>query len=248
MRCAYSSITCPAGKDAPGQRGGDIVAAVETPAAVRLLVGDVRGHGPDATRIAARVACMFTRLAAHADPPQVVAARLDSLVASLDRREEFVTAQFIDIPRDGDAEARIVCCGHPPPLVLRDGRATFLDVIPPAPPLGLLDLAGPVFPRPVPLGAGPGDTVLFYTDGVTEAHGRDGSAYPLPDRAAAIGGDYQRGQGQPGTSLVEALASDLLAHVGRALRDDATLLSLRMADTREAGTGESPRSIFLAAE
>lgn len=268
MRCAYSSITCPAGKDAPGHHGGDIVAAVETPAAVRLLIGDVMGHGPDAIRIAAQVTCAFTRLAAHAeDPAQVVAARLDRLVAGLDgtgpgngtgadgadHREEFVTAQFIDIPRNGDAEARIVCCGHPPPLMLRGGAATFLDAIPPGPPLGLLDLAA-VFPHPVPLGARPGDTVLFYTDGVTEARDRDGTLYPLPDRAAAIAGDRPRERGGPGRSLVQTLAADLLAHVGAALRDDATLMSLRLAEARdtpagnEAETGKGARSIFLAAE
>lgn len=255
MRCAYSSITCPAGNEVPGHRGGDIVAAVETPAAVRLLVGDVMGHGPEAIRIAASVTCAFTRLAAHAqDPAQVVAARLDGVVASMesdgeagaDPREEFVTAQFIDIPRAGDAEARIVCCGHPPPLLLRDGTATFLDAIPPAPPLGLLDLGGPAFPHPVPLDTRPGDTLLFYTDGVTEARDGDGAFYPLPERAAG----RLREAGEAGKGLAEALAADLLAHVAGPLQDDATLVSLRMADTSEPGTGsrDSVRSIFLAAE
>lgn len=247
MRCAYSSITCPAGSDAPGHHGGDIIAAVETRAAVRLLVGDVMGHGPEARDIASGVTAAFTRLAAHAeDPPQVVAARLDRIVADAgsrearDEREEFVTAQFIDIPRDAGAEARIVCCGHPPPLVLRDGGATFLDAIPPAPPLGLLDLAAPEFPRPVPLGTVPGDTVLFYTDGVTDARDGDGAAYPLPDRAATIAREQdarEPGVREPGAgerSLVRALAADLLAHVGRPLRDDATLMTVRLAARRAA--------------
>lgn len=288
MRCAYSSITCPAGDSAPGHRGGDIVAAVETPDAVRLLIGDVMGHGPKAMRIAASVTCAFSRLAAHAeDPAQVVAARLDHLVTHLEvsgetsdgdaspgaagnggtgpretgsgtrHREEFVTALFIDIPRDG-SEARIICCGHPPPLVLRDGGATFLDAIPPGPPLGLLDLAGSVFPCPVPLGARPGDTVLLYTDGVTEARDGNGAIYPFPDRAAALARE-RRDQDPPGQSLAAALAADLLAHVGGALRDDATLMTLLIevgapeasadrAGARGAEAGKGPCSIFLAAE
>src|ERR1700747_284515 len=102
MHCAYSSITCPADDDVPWHSGGDIVAAVETPAAVRVLVGDVMGHGPLAGETAAEVRRAFRQLAAHEeDATQVIAARLDRLVAGLEgqgHREEFVTAQLIDIP------------------------------------------------------------------------------------------------------------------------------------------------------
>lgn len=249
MRCAYSSITCPADNNVPGHRGGDIVAAVETAAAVRLLVGDVMGHGPEAREIAARVTCAFTRLATHAeDPPQVVAARLDQIVAVMEHREAFVTAQFIDIPNgDEDAEPRIVCCGHPPPLVLRDRGATFLDAIPAAPPLGLLDLTGRTCPRPVPLLLLPGETALFYTDGVTEARDGAGAVYPLPARAAAIAAELAL---EPGIGELPArLAADLLAHAQGDLRDDATLMCLRLADDADgAETRAGTRSISVAAE
>jgi len=155
--------------------------------------------------------------------------RLDQIVAVMEHREAFVTAQFIDIPNgDEDAEPRIVCCGHPPPLVLRDRGATFLDAIPAAPPLGLLDLTGRTCPRPVPLLLLPGETALFYTDGVTEARDGAGAVYPLPARAAAIAAELAL---EPGIGeLPGRLAADLLAHAQGDLRDDATLMCLRLAD------------------
>ena len=91
------------------------------------------------------------------------------------------------------------------------------------------------------LGARPGDSVLLYTDGVSEAHDMHGRLYPLAERAAALSTQRKtsiRYAGE-GDRLAELLRDDLLDHVGGALRDDATLLYLRFADAQsdaEAGT------------
>jgi hypothetical protein len=164
MRCAFSWATRPAtanGCDhgpavantaaaiitggpimAGNLAGGDIACAVVAPGAVRLLIGDVMGHDPRAAQTAAEVTRAFRQLAAHPDPLQVVAARLHAFVADHADGEEFVTAQIVSIPDDDDADAQIVCCGHPPPLLLRAGRVTLLDALSPSPPLGLLDHVG----------------------------------------------------------------------------------------------------------
>lgn len=248
MRCAYSSITCPAEDDVPWHSGGDIVAVVETPSATRVLIGDVMGHGPLAGETAAEVRRAFRQLAVHEeDATPVIAARLDRLVADLKgqgHREEFVTAQLIDIPRGrgAGAEFSIVSCGHPPALLLRCGGASFLDSVPPAPPLGLLDLADGACPRPCIYDARAGDMVLLYTDGVTEARSATGAAYPLAERAATVSRELTRefNGATTGTTLIEALRTGLIAHIGGKLRDDATLMYLQFAD--------EPRSISLAAE
>lgn len=250
MRCAYASTTCPADGESGGNTGGDIVAVVETSAAVRVLVGDVMGHGARAGETAAHVRDAFRRLAAHGqDPPQVIAARLDQFVADREerghagaadpaerqrRREEFVTAALVDVPRRCDGEQpRIVSCGHPPPLMLRDGQAAFLDAIPSVPPLGLLSLAGGIWPEACPLEAGEGDTVLLYTDGVTEARDPAGRYFPLDNRAGVVARHLNAALDGPldepaATALIETLRTDLLTHVGGPLRDDATLMSLRL--------------------
>lgn len=219
MRCSFSWITCPAPASAC-PTGGDIACAVDAPGAVVLLIGDVMGHGARAARTAAEVTGAFRVLAADPDPLARIAARLHAFVAGRDRGEEFVTALLVRVPVSDDEAAQIVCCGHPQPLRLRDGQATLLDVVPPSPPLGLLDLADAP-PRAEPLRASWADTLVLYTDGVTDARDRAGRPYPLSERAAALSRD--------GAPLLQALRADLLRHCAGNLRDDATLLHLRLA-------------------
>jgi serine phosphatase RsbU (regulator of sigma subunit) len=252
MRCAYSWATRPAAagvaapRDAPAGTpvgaGGDIACAVTAPDAVRLLIGDVMGHDPRAARTAVAVTRAFRRLAASPDPLPVLAARLHDFVAGLAvdlGGEVFVTAQFIAIPVAAAGRPQIVCCGHPPPLLLRAGQVTALDARPPSPPLGLLDLGG-YPPRADPLGARPGDCVLLYTDGVSEARDSRGRPYPLAERAAALSEPSAAPghQGDDGTRLPELLADDVLSHVGGRLHDDATLLCLRFAADKSLTTRE----------
>ena len=248
MRCAFSWATRPAMANGRGPRvgtvtGGDIACSVDAPGGVRLLLGDVMGHDEHAARAAADVARAFRRLAAHADPLQVVAARLHAFVADHADGEQFVTAQLISIPNAPDGDPQIVCCGHPPPLLLRGGQATLLDALPPSPPLGLLDMGG-FAPRSDLLGTRPGDSVLLYTDGVSEACDADGVTYPLVERAEAF-----HAQGR--TGLPELLRDDLLDHVGGELRDDATLLCLRFADAQtdahvpQQATQQTTRQVTL---
>jgi serine phosphatase RsbU (regulator of sigma subunit) len=254
MRCAFSWATRPAAANGCGSparppavtsavpaAGGDIACAVVMPSAVRLLLGDVMGHGERAAQTAAKVTRAFRRFAARPDPLQVVAARLHAFVADHADGEEFVTAQFVAVPSGGGDEAQIVCCGHPPPLLLRDGRATLLDALPPSPPLGLLDMGG-CPPRADLLGARPGDSVLLYTDGVSEAYDASGRPYPLAERAAAFSASTRAAHGSG--RLPELLRDDLLDHVAGDLRDDATLLHLRFAGVPTGapagGSGQRP--------
>jgi serine phosphatase RsbU (regulator of sigma subunit) len=243
MRCAFSWATRPAtangcDPDANPADGnpadGDIACAVVAPHGVRLLIGDVMGHDRRAAQTAAKVTRAFRGIAARPDPLPVVAARLHAFVAGHADGEEFVTAQLVSIPH-GDDDAQIVCCGHPPPLLLRGGLVTALDVLPPSPPLGLLDMGG-YPPHADVLGARAGDSVLLYTDGVSEAYDGRGLAYPLAERAAALAARSRAGEPREEASgrLPGLLRDDLLDHVGGDLRDDATLLHLWFADA-EAG-------------
>jgi serine phosphatase RsbU (regulator of sigma subunit) len=219
MQCAFSWITCQARASAC-HAGGDIACAVDAPGAVVLLIGDVMGHGAPAARTAVEVTGAFRALAAGPDPLQEIAARLHAFVAGRDCGEEFVTALIVRVPVDDGAAPQVVSCGHPQPMRLRAGRATLLDGFQPSPPLGLLDLAG-AEPRAEPLPARPGDTLLLYTDGVTDARDRSGRPYPLAERAVALSRD--------GGPLLRALRADLLRHTEGNFRDDATLLHLRLA-------------------
>ena len=119
---------------------------------------------------------------------------------------------------------------------MRGGQVTLLDALPPSPPLGLLDMGG-YLPRADPLDARPGDSVLLYTDGVSEAYDTAGRPYPLAERAAAFSGQTKAAKDDP---LPELLREDLLEHVGGDLRDDATLLYLRFADAQAGAQAGDP--------
>jgi serine phosphatase RsbU (regulator of sigma subunit) len=190
--------------------GGDFYEALETPHGVRLLVGDVRGKGLDAVRLAGVVLGRF-RDAAHAYPDLAqVAAAMDRSVTRMIGPEDFVTAVMVQVTTDGSAI--VLNCGHPAPLLVRAGQATELDPPEPAPPLGL-------DPRPEPLrlSLALGDRILLYTDGASEARAR-GGFFPLQTAAAfaLVSADLEAG--------LESLWAELQRHVAGQLHDDVALL------------------------
>jgi sigma-B regulation protein RsbU (phosphoserine phosphatase) len=190
--------------------GGDFYEALETPHGVRLLVGDVRGKGLDAVRLAGVVLGSFRDAAQdHPDLAQVTAA-LDRSVTRAIGPEDFVTAVLVQVL--GDGSAIVVNCGHPAPLLVRAGQATELDPPEPAPPLGL----GPR-PEALRLTLALGDRILLYTDGASEARAR-GGFFPLQAAAAfaLVSADLEAG--------LESLWAELQRHVAGQLHDDVALL------------------------
>ncbi|WP_449344999.1 PP2C family protein-serine/threonine phosphatase, partial [Streptomyces narbonensis] len=174
--------------------GGDLFAVQDTPHGVRLVVGDVRGKGMDAVEAVAVVIGAFREAAEQERSLEGVAQRLERALAregtrrhGLDAFEGFTTAVLAEIARAdgaGRRSVRIVNRGHPPPLLLYvDGGLEVLDPAEPALPLGMGELAA--WPdraeeRPYP----PGATLLFYTDGLSEARDAQGVFYDPASRLA----------------------------------------------------------------
>ncbi|NUS10472.1 MAG: serine/threonine-protein phosphatase [Streptomyces sp.] len=209
--------------------GGDLYAAVRTRHGTRLLVGDVRGKGLMAVDDADLLLGAF-RSAAHRELPlPELHAELEAIVGwglsqptrhGPDAGESFITAVLIDIP-DSEPHVSVLNSGHPAPLRLHGGRVTMLSPHQYAPPIGVLQPrdsgAEPdVFPFE------PGDTLLLYTDGVTEARDPAGRFYPLADRLDGI----VPGEIHP-VDLLAVLREDLLRHTSGALGDDAAVVAVR---------------------
>jgi phosphoserine phosphatase RsbU/P len=195
--------------------GGDFYEALETPYGVRLLVGDVRGKGLDAVRLAGVVLGSFRDAAQDRADLARVAAALDRSVTRAIGPEDFVTAVVVQVL--GDGSATVLNCGHPAPLLVRAGQATELDPPEPAPPLGL----GPR-PEPLRLRLALGDRILLYTDGASEARA-GGGFFPLQAAAAfaLVSADLEAG--------LESLWAELQRHVAGQLHDDVALLLIEHA-------------------
>ncbi|MFB9517465.1 PP2C family protein-serine/threonine phosphatase [Streptomyces purpureus] len=198
--------------------GGDLYEVVTSPGGVRVIVGDVQGKGLDAVETAADVLGAF-REAAHDEPDLAgVSTRLERAMNRALGGERFVTAVIAEIRED--RTVALLNYGHPSPLLVHaDGSAQFLDPKKRALPLGL-GLHGPEGPEMLRTVFHPGDQLLLYTDGVTEARDGRGEFYPLAARLHLLTAD------SPELAL-DALHGDIVAHAGGPLGDDAAMLLLR---------------------
>nr|WP_239088113.1 PP2C family protein-serine/threonine phosphatase [Planosporangium mesophilum] len=205
--------------------GGDLYEALDTPYGVRMIIGDVRGKGLDAVRLASIVLGSYRHVAYERADLRAVVADLDRAVARSVGDEDFVTAALVE---ERGGTLTIVNCGHPPPLLLRRGEV--IELTPPAsaPPLGFMPVVRPRVER-----LEPGDRLLFYTDGLAEAR-RDGEFFPTAGRAWRL-----LGHGTVADGLA-SLESALIEWVRGQLDDDIALVLMEYAGTQGA-TDAVPR-------
>lgn len=211
--------------------GGDLYDVLSTPFGVRVIIGDVKGYGLDAFAFATDILERFRDLAGRESTLAGVTRHLDAAVAGrrAEHPEEFATALLLEIP-DGDGDVRVVCCGHPAPLLLRRGRMVPID-FPRDLPLGLLGQSGKL-PTTSAFAFGGGDRLLLYTDGLTEARDPDGRFFPLPEFAAPLAARAD----EPG-ELLARVESALVRHSRGRLHDDIALLVLKSERAERVATG-----------
>ncbi|MFI8241507.1 PP2C family protein-serine/threonine phosphatase [Streptomyces sp. NPDC085866] len=206
--------------------GGDLYEAVQTRFGVRMIVGDVRGKGLSAVRAVA-VALGAFREAVHYE--EDLAEVMNRCAAALRREvsvpgaygqevllEGFTTALIAQVP--DQPVVQLVNRGHPPPLLLHQGRATPLMPSLPSPPLGLEDLIAGLPEKPESYAFIPGDRLLLYTDGVIEARNLDGEFFALPEAMEGIG------VGPSPPEFLEQLHQGLTRHTGGDLADDVAMI------------------------
>ena len=195
--------------------GGDLYEVVTTPDCVRLIVGDAEGKGLPAVQSAAAVLGAFREAAHEESTLEAIVSRIETSLARQLSGEQFVTAILAEVSADG-TKIELLSCGHPAPLLLGSARPRFIGLDEGSLPLGLGELAD--VPRmPVTIAFEPGDALLFYTDGASEARNKAGAFFPLADCAAV------RAPVDPAT-LPGRLGDEVIRHVGHAPDDDMALL------------------------
>jgi sigma-B regulation protein RsbU (phosphoserine phosphatase) len=160
--------------------GGDFYDLVPTDDAGTwaVFLGDVCGKGLAAAAWTALVRYTLRAAALINDDPAAVLANLHHTIMLDPETDEYsyCTLAYGRLqPRPGGYRLTITVAGHPPPLLIRaDGATT--TVAPTGPAAGLL--ADTTY-RTTTIDLYPGDTLVLYTDGITDL--RLGEGWPGPD-------------------------------------------------------------------
>ena len=211
--------------------GGDLYEVIATEHGVRVVMGDVRGHGLAALGTVAAVLGSF-REAVHDEPELTgVLRRLERALArhvrerdpdDLDNAaaEEFVTVLLLEIAADGELNA--LNCGHPWPYSLSPAGVAPLARADPLPPLGTFPLPPDLTATPVGRLL-PGDTLVLYTDGVEDARDTYGRFFPL----RTVLTEAIRDSPLSPQAVLRKVFADLMRHTGNRPSDDVAVVVLR---------------------
>jgi len=190
-----------------------------------VVLGDVTGHGIDATADMAMAKFVFRSLAReHPEPADFLAAANEVVVGEI-APGKFITMAYLTIDA-GDGSLIAASAGHPAPLVVSaDGEVVPLAVHG----LALGVETGQTYEEQrttVP----PGSSVVVFTDGVIEAR-RDSELYGN-ERLAAVLSKHRH---EPPRALARAIVDDCRAFAGGELVDDCAVVVIRRLTSLTAG-------------
>ena len=201
--------------------GGDFYDVFEARGSWAVIVGDVCGKGAAAAGLTSLCRHAARTLSRHDPPPSRLLTELNErimLEPEVDLR--FSTAAYARLTRSAGALiATVSSAGHPLPLVVRaSGRVEELGE--PGTLLGLLPVVR-VTDQSTELA--PGDALVMFTDGVTEAR-RDGILFGDERLRELVSGLA----GRPAEEIAAAIEGAAIAFQGGPLTDDLAVVVLRV--------------------
>jgi sigma-B regulation protein RsbU (phosphoserine phosphatase) len=193
-----------------------------------ILIADVAGKGLGAALLTTMLQGAISGMPLVADPVKIFD-HLNRFLCGRAAVGRYATMFYGLLDPDGTFE--FVRAGHPSPLLLRRGVVSEL-YSGGSFPVGLIDLASFSAAR---IQLDPEDTLLLFTDGVTEAEDRDGNQFGAARVAEALG--------QHRDSSLSSLEAGILSAVerfteGTSQSDDITLLVVRYRRPTEV-TGQT---------
>jgi serine phosphatase RsbU (regulator of sigma subunit) len=198
--------------------GGDFFDYVErADGSVAFALGDVAGKGTSAALLTAVIQGLFTAEAEVHDEPATVVTRVNRGLCRRAVEARFVTAFYAQLGADG--QLKYCNAGHNPPFLLSAGTVTRLDAGGCV--LGLFDAAQ------YESGDGsmtPGDALVLFSDGVTEAVNAAGDELGDERLEACL----VAARGLSPVEMIAAIEREVAAFSGSApARDDVTVMVLR---------------------
>jgi sigma-B regulation protein RsbU (phosphoserine phosphatase) len=204
--------------------GGDYFDFYHFPdGAYGLLIGDVAGHGMAASMIMASLQASLRILVPEYEEPDRVMERLNQLFYHNINMTNFVS-MFLAHFDPRTRQLTYSNAGHNPPLLYRrttESKESAVWLNPTGAAIGLVEAA--VFAQAA-VTLAPGDILLLYTDGVTEAMNESGEEFGQQRLVEAV----QQYSDRPVQELVSHLRSTIQKFTGeRSLADDTTIVAYR---------------------
>jgi serine phosphatase RsbU (regulator of sigma subunit) len=181
---------------------------------------DAMGHGLDSAIVAGLALGSYRHDRREARSLPVMHDALASTIREQYHGQTFATGLLCRL----DTENGVLSwtnAGHPLPLLIRGGQVIGELQCKPTPPWGLLEGKPTVATESLE----PGDSLLLYTDGVTEARTPDGTQFGL-ERLIDVAQNHASDLLRP-EEVVRQLVRSVLEHQNDVLADDATIVLLR---------------------
>lgn len=195
--------------------GGDFYDVFETsPGCVALSIGDVSGKGLEAAAVTALVKNTLRAHAIDGDSPRVILAKTSEVVERFTPPEAFASAVLgaLDV---ATGEFVFSTAGHLPPLLVGSGQVR--PLISDGPLLGAFP--GSLYDEGIEI-IQPGELLVLYTDGLTEARSPEGEFYGEQRLRTFLEGLSGLGPQE----VAERLSQEMLHFSGGLLRDDIAVL------------------------
>jgi serine/threonine protein phosphatase PrpC len=199
--------------------GGDAFDYALNEDTLHFGVFDAMGHGLAAAGVAAFALSMYRNSRRNRLGLAESYGAIDEAIARQYPDSRFVTMVLAQL-EVSSGRMRWISAGHPPPLLLRGGRLVRTLDVTPAPPVGM-ELTSET-PAIAEEALEPGDMVLLYTDGLTEARRPDGELFTVERLGEFIEREAASGQAAPET--LRRLREAIIGRGEATLRDDATAL------------------------
>jgi sigma-B regulation protein RsbU (phosphoserine phosphatase) len=182
-----------------------------------FLLGDVSGHGVAASMLMAHLHAMFHSLIAVGLSANQLVERANRIFCESTTSAEYATLVCGRAGKSGEVE---VCnAGHCPPLLVQKGEVTSLEAT--GLPVGIFS-TGEYSAQKVQLDRG--ESLLLYTDGLTEAQDKANAEYGAQRLVRLVKGRHKL----PPQELTGACLEDVRTFLSGAPRtDDLTIMAIR---------------------
>ncbi len=211
-----------------------------------MVVADVSGKGVPASLVMSMLRTVIQIHACNSETARETLLKVNDYLIDNIPPGMFITLllAILDVATD---KVKLVSAGHNPLLHYHNGTGQFSEINPPGMPLGVpvtLDRTFEESVQEIELELEPGDLILLYTDGITEATNHDGEQFGVKRLKALIHDHLQSSTERKIAELSRIIIEEVDGHAGFGRQDDdITFLMVRTAietESNDSKVEESP--------